>query len=326
MNTLKIGKCNHEMVYKHQPWQVGITILPSEVVNQQEQDQQHMTSYTQQTPSCSKTIIEQIGSPASALLATERYLGFSQNDVFNHFSSCDGSYKMGFSNQYEKDQIRELKRKLLDESDASDWRQTSQVVCRDGNPDLVKGHFGQSRQASGQVLANCTNHGSVVPSKTRIRWTQDLHDRFVECVNFLGGAEKATPKAILKLMDSEGLTIFHVKSHLQKYRMAKYLPESAKGDSEKISGMDAISQIENITGMQFKDALQMQLAIQRQLHEQQEIQGNLRIRIEEQAKQLKKLFDQRQQQNTNKSENSEIIFLHDDHHPTNLDDQHKRFL
>lgn len=30
---------------------------------------------------------------------------------------------------------------------------------------------------------------SVMSSKTRIRWSQDLHDRFVECVTRLGGAE-----------------------------------------------------------------------------------------------------------------------------------------
>lgn len=31
--------------------------------------------------------------------------------------------------------------------------------------------------------------GAVMSSKTRIRWTQDLHEKFVECVNRLGGAE-----------------------------------------------------------------------------------------------------------------------------------------
>lgn len=30
---------------------------------------------------------------------------------------------------------------------------------------------------------------SSVSSKTRIRWNQDLHEKFVECVNRLGGAE-----------------------------------------------------------------------------------------------------------------------------------------
>ncbi|GFP96537.1 protein phr1-like 1, partial [Phtheirospermum japonicum] len=62
---------------------------------------------------------------------------------------------------------------------------------------------------------NSVSSASVLSNKTRIRWTQDLHDRFVECVNRLGGSDKATPKAILKLMDTEGRTIFHFKSHLQ---------------------------------------------------------------------------------------------------------------
>ncbi|GJN01417.1 hypothetical protein PR202_ga18683 [Eleusine coracana subsp. coracana] len=82
-----------------------------------------------------------------------------------------------------------------------------------------------------------TVSGQVAPSKTRIRWTQDLHERFVECVNQLGGADKATPKGILKLMNSEGLTIYHIKSHLQKYRIAKYMPASSE-DPEKSAAED----------------------------------------------------------------------------------------
>ncbi|XP_071686686.1 uncharacterized protein [Rutidosis leptorrhynchoides] len=360
MNTMRIGS-NHETVYNlktrdfgaqqhQQPWQAGI-ILPSDIVNHQEQldHQQQMINYSRkETPSCSKTIMEQIGSPSSALWATERYLGFSQNGVtrsFNedndvssvpqmrfdqfipsnengYFSSYDRSQRMRCGSVSEKDKLRELKRKLLEETEFSDWRQSKSTICYDGKQDLGA-QYGESRQvtrpSSGQLLVNCENTGNVVPSKTRIRWTQDLHDRFVECVTLLGGAEKATPKAILKLMDSEGLTIFHVKSHLQKYRIAKYLPESTKGNSEKRTTTDTISQIENITGMQFKDALQMQLAVQRQLHEQLEIQRNLQLRIEEQAKQLKKMFDQHQQQKANKSEISEMTSSHDDHLSTNFD-------
>ena len=33
------------------------------------------------------------------------------------------------------------------------------------------------------------NYGTVTGNKTRIRWTQDLHDKFLECVNRLGGAD-----------------------------------------------------------------------------------------------------------------------------------------
>ncbi|KAJ0266238.1 Myb family transcription factor PHL5 [Hirschfeldia incana] len=136
------------------------------------------------------------------------------------------------------------------------------------------------------------NSGAVINNKTRIRWTQDLHDKFVECVNLLGGADKATPKAIVKLMDSEGLTIFHVKSHLQKYRIAKFIPDSQEGKLEKRSYPKEL--LDTKTGVQIKEALQLQLDVQRHLHEQLEIQRHLQLKIEEQGKQLKIMIEQQQ--------------------------------
>ncbi|KAJ4785744.1 Myb family transcription factor family protein [Rhynchospora pubera] len=130
-----------------------------------------------------------------------------------------------------------------------------------------------------------SSSSSVVPNKTRIRWTQDLHERFVQCVSELGGADKATPKGILKLMNMEGLTIFHIKSHLQKYRIAKYIPESIEGKMEKRAQV-------NDSGIEITEALRIQLEVQRRLHEQLEVQRNLQLRIEAQGRKLQQMFDE----------------------------------
>ncbi|XP_008811121.2 myb family transcription factor MPH1-like [Phoenix dactylifera] len=52
----------------------------------------------------------------------------------------------------------------------------------------------------------------------RMRWTEELHRHFIEAIDCLGGQKKATPKRILQLMGVKGLSISHVKSHLQMYR------------------------------------------------------------------------------------------------------------
>ncbi|KAG6694066.1 hypothetical protein I3842_09G031600 [Carya illinoinensis] len=145
---------------------------------------------------------------------------------------------------------------------------------------------------------NTASPGVVLSNKTRIRWTQDLHEKFVGCVNYLGGAERATPKAILNLMGSDGLTIFHVKSHLQKYRNAKYMPESTGGKSEKRNSMGNVPRLDDKTDLQIREALHLQLDVQRRLHEQLEVQRHLQLRIEEQGRQLRMMFDQQQKTNS----------------------------
>ncbi|XP_019428600.1 PREDICTED: protein PHOSPHATE STARVATION RESPONSE 1-like isoform X3 [Lupinus angustifolius] len=129
-------------------------------------------------------------------------------------------------------------------------------------------------------------------AKPRMRWTPELHEAFVEAVNQLGGSERATPKGVLKLMKVEGLTIYHVKSHLQKYRTARYRPESSEGVTEKkTSSIEDISSLDLKTGIGITEALQLQMEVQKRLHEQLEIQRNLQLRIEEQGRYLQMMFE-----------------------------------
>ncbi|XP_022720846.1 myb family transcription factor PHL12-like [Durio zibethinus] len=78
----------------------------------------------------------------------------------------------------------------------------------------------------------------------RLRWTHDLHQCFVHAVEHLGGEDRATPKMVLQIMDVKGLTISHVKSHLQMYRSMKHeqmIQEAATAAKRIEKGSDPIN-------------------------------------------------------------------------------------
>ncbi|XP_031493632.1 myb-related protein 2 [Nymphaea colorata] len=151
-------------------------------------------------------------------------------------------------------------------------------------------------------------------AKPRLKWSPELHERFVEAVTQLGGADKATPKAIMRVMGIPGLTLYHLKSHLQKYRLSKHLPAPAniinKNGVSTTYTMPLDKTPEALVpyttnfcpgvshtnkNMHIGEALQMQIEVQQRLHEQLEVQRHLQLRIEAQGKYLQTVLQKAQE-------------------------------
>ncbi|MED6184757.1 hypothetical protein PIB30_050652 [Stylosanthes scabra] len=119
--------------------------------------------------------------------------------------------------------------------------------------------------------------------KPRLRWTTDLHERFVDAVTQLGGASKATPKAIMRTMNVKGLTLYHLKSHLQKYRLGKQsgkdFEDGCKDASYPLESPDNTSPACDANeGQEVKEALRAQMEVQSKLHLLVEAEKHLLIR------------------------------------------------
>ncbi|KAJ9541290.1 hypothetical protein OSB04_027796 [Centaurea solstitialis] len=147
---------------------------------------------------------------------------------------------------------------------------------------------GSGRSSSGLVLST--------DAKPRLKWTPDLHQRFIEAVNQLGGADKATPKSVLKLMGIQGLTLYHLKSHLQKYRLG-IVPQARDRmvETDEIHMSNSSVGPQTNKNLQINEALQMQIEVQRRLHEQLEVQRHLQLRIEAQGKYLQAVLEKAQE-------------------------------
>lgn len=170
------------------------------------------------------------------------------------------------------------------------------VYSRDypGSGILGVGGPSQVQNAPGIVLQpqqNAPRSSEAASAKQRLRWTPDLHERFVEAVSKLGGADKATPKGVLREMGVEGLTIYHVKSHLQKYRLARDPPGSQDLTTEKTRTKEMLDILDHNSGMQVTEALRLQLEVQKRLQEQLEVQRQLQLRIEAHGKYLQKIIE-----------------------------------
>ncbi|XP_074350436.1 myb family transcription factor IPN2-like isoform X2 [Apium graveolens] len=130
--------------------------------------------------------------------------------------------------------------------------------------------------------------------KPRLRWTVELHERFVDAVTQLGGPDKATPKTIMRAMGVKGLTLYHLKSHLQKFRLGKqphkeFSDHSIK-DGER-AALDLQRNSASSSGLMARSMNEMQMEVQRRLHEQLEVQRHLQLRIEAQGKYMQTILD-----------------------------------
>ncbi|XP_037454060.1 protein PHR1-LIKE 3-like isoform X1 [Triticum dicoccoides] len=70
------------------------------------------------------------------------------------------------------------------------------------------------------ILASCLLR-AMQPTRSLLRWTDDLHKIFVEAVEYQGGPYEAKPTAVKQRMEAmgvTGLTIWNIKSHFQRYR------------------------------------------------------------------------------------------------------------
>ncbi|KAJ4974394.1 hypothetical protein NE237_007568 [Protea cynaroides] len=150
-------------------------------------------------------------------------------------------------------------------------------------------------------------------AKPRLKWTPELHQQFIEAVTQLGGADKATPKNLMRMMGIPGLTLYHLKSHLQKFRLGKNQQSETSGDNNQEDMAEVESNEAEIRSdwtrgeiigrnnsqtnesLQIKQALKMQIEVQKKLHEQMEVHRHLRLRIEAQGKYLQSVLTKAQE-------------------------------
>ncbi|XP_042441967.1 myb family transcription factor PHL8-like isoform X1 [Zingiber officinale] len=184
---------------------------------------------------------------------------------------------------------------------------------------------------SKEVPGRASREGIV--AKQRLKWTRQLHEMFVVAVSQLGGADKATPKAVMRKMEVPGLTLHHLKSHLQvicspihlllsflfpilfseadgknpliqKYRLAKDQDSKMLHQQNNLTDELGSHDQENGAQPECETMLRMQMEMRSKLQQQIEVQRHLQLRIEAQGKYLQSVLKKAQETLAGYSENN----------------------
>ncbi|XP_021730554.1 myb family transcription factor APL-like [Chenopodium quinoa] len=169
----------------------------------------------------------------------------------------------------------------------------------------IMNNFNERSSSSSMCAQSDSGLILTTDPKPRLRWTLELHDRFVDAVAQLGGPDKATPKTIMRVMGVKGLTLYHLKSHLQKFRLGKHphnkelydhsvkdvVSSSLEAHRDTTFSSGFMNRNINENNVHIGDAIQMQMEVQRRLQEQLEVQRHLQLRIEAQGKYMQNIIE-----------------------------------
>ncbi|KAL8162642.1 hypothetical protein V2J09_014131 [Rumex salicifolius] len=150
---------------------------------------------------------------------------------------CSDDNKDYYSTSENKDEGDEEEEEFDDEDDDDKTKKKKNIGTTSSGSTVEENN--DKKRASGSVRQY---NRSKMP---RLRWTPDLHLCFIHAVERLGGQDRATPKLVLQLMNVKGLSIAHVKSHLQMYR-SKKIDESNQAINNAVSFGDGRNKQQHI--------------------------------------------------------------------------------
>ncbi|KAL4598816.1 hypothetical protein ACB092_11G083900 [Castanea dentata] len=164
------------------------------------------------------------------------------------------------------------------------------------------------------MLTNRTSSSLSILFLFEFQFAFSHHFKIVLYVFFpssLSESTEATPKTIMKVMGVKGLTLYHLKSHLQKFRLGKQphkdLNDQAVRDASASEFQRDGAATSRIMGHHFNEnihhteGLRTQMEVRRRLNEQLEahyiyvlwkkVQKHLQMRIDAQGKYMETILD-----------------------------------